>query len=65
MALTRATITRDQLNVMQWLLDKGAPPSQVAISMSRLVELDEAETLTVLSVANDLFNGVAVHAADD
>ena len=65
MALTRATITRDQINVIQQMIDDGVPPSQVALSMSRLAELDELETITVRSVAYDLVNGEPVRAADD
>ena len=65
MGLTRATITREQINEIQQMLDQGTPPAEVASSIARIADLDELETTTVRSVAYDLVNGEPVRAADD
>lgn len=65
MALTRATITRNQINEIQQMLDQGIQPAEVAASIARIADLDDLETITVRSVAYDLANGEAVRSADD
>jgi len=65
MGLTRATITREQINEIQQMLDQGTSPAEVASSIARIADLDELETTTVRSVAYDLVNGEPVRAADD